>query len=169
MSKNSRAERARALYWALLAVSLMLLTACGASSAASSGGHAGATATATAKALASLPWTPVKLPTGFTAAGGNLTISPVNGYDAWMCQSISANTYVIWKTIDAGQSWRQTGRFSYTAPLAGASCSLNADQTGTSALLATISWGCGECRTLDGASVFSADGATQWTPISGYV
>src|SRR5512146_1497028 len=110
MSKNSRAERARALYWALLAVSLLLLTACGAPGAGSSVRQSGANPTATAKALASLPWTPVKLPTGFTADGGNLTISSVNGYDAWMCQSTSANTYVIWKTTDAGQSWRQTGR-----------------------------------------------------------
>ncbi|MGE5334653.1 MAG: WD40/YVTN/BNR-like repeat-containing protein, partial [Nitrososphaerota archaeon] len=126
-------------------------------------------ATATTTPLASLAWTPVKVPTSFTAPGTNLAISPVDGHDAWMCQSTSATTYVIWKTTDAGQSWRQTGRFSYTAPMAGASCGLSADQTGTSALLATIGWGCGECGTLAAASLFSADGATHWRPLAGDV
>jgi hypothetical protein len=139
--------------WLVMVLLVLALSGCGAVP------HA--TAPATATALAPLFWTPVRLPTGFTADGENLTVSPVNGYDAWMCQSTSANTYAVWKTTDAGQSWHQTGRFSYTAPLAGASCGLNADQTGTSALLATISWGCGECGTLAGASLFSADGATH--------
>ena len=151
--------------WLGMVLLALALSGCGAAPHATTT----TTATATATALAPLSWTPVRLPTGFTADGGNLTISPVNGYDAWMCQSISANTYVIWKTTDAGQSWRQTGRFSYTAPLAAASCSLNADQTGTSALLATIGWGCGECGTLDSASLFSADGVAHWTPIAGFV
>lgn len=149
--------------WLGMALMVFALSGCGAAP------HATVTATATATVLAPLSWTPVRLPTGFTADGENLAISPVNGYDAWMCQSTSANNYVIWKTTDAGQSWRQTGRFSYTAPLAGASCSLNTDQIGTSALLATIGWGCGECGTLASASLFSADGATHWTPIAGFV
>jgi hypothetical protein len=111
----------------------------------------------------------VKLPTTFDTTGENLAISPVDGHDAWMCQPTSAITYLIWKTTDAGQSWRQSGRFSYSAPQAGAECVLDADQIGTTALLATIIWGCGECNTLDSASLFSADGATHWTPLTGYM
>ncbi|HET8906636.1 MAG TPA: hypothetical protein VFN11_06700 [Ktedonobacterales bacterium] len=149
-----------------LGMALLALALCGCDAATHAQGPVAPRATATATPLAPLTWTPVKLPASFTATGENLTISPVNGYDAWMCQSTSANTYVIWKTTDAGQSWRQTGRFSYTAPMAGASCGLNADQTGTSAVLATIGWGCGECGTLASVSLFSADGAAHWMPLS---
>ncbi|MDE3228934.1 MAG: hypothetical protein KGO05_03555, partial [Chloroflexota bacterium] len=119
-------------------------------------------ATATATPLPALTWTPVKLPTSFNGVGNNLTISPVDGHDAWMCQATSANAYAIWKTTDAGVTWSKTGHFSYTAPIAGAECGLNADQNGTSALMATITWGCGACDNLASASVFSADGATNW-------
>ncbi len=153
--------------WLCMALLALALSGCGAATRAQ--GPAAPRATATATPLAPLAWTPVNLPTSFTASGENLTISPVDGHDAWMCQSTSANTYVIWKTTDAGQSWRQTGHFDYSAPMAGASCGLNADEAGTGALLATIGWGCGECGTLSSASLFSADGATHWAPLSGYV
>lgn len=150
--------------WQGMALLALALSGCGAATAA----RGPSRGTATPTPLASLAWTPVNLPTGLTANDTNLTISPVDGHDAWVCQSTSANTYVIWKTSDAGQSWRQTGQFSYSAPVAGASCGLNADQNGTDALLATIGWGCGACDTLGSASLFSADGGTNWGLLSGY-
>ncbi len=151
--------------WLGLALLALALSGCGAATRAQ--GPAAPRASATATPLAPLAWTSVKLPTSFTASGENLTVSPVDGHDAWICQSTSTNTFVIWKTTDAGQSWSQTGHFSYSAPVAGASCGLSADQTGTSALLATMSWGCGACGTLGSASLFSADGATHWRSLSG--
>lgn len=154
---------------AWLGVALLSLALSGCASAAHASGPAAPRATATATPLPQLVWTPVKLPADFSGDGNNLAVSPVDGHDAWMCQSTSANTYAIWKTTDAGATWSQVGHFSFTAPLLGAWCDLNADQNGTSALLATIGWGCGECGNLAGASLFSADGATHWTPLSGYV
>ncbi|HEV2235039.1 MAG TPA: hypothetical protein VGR57_00120 [Ktedonobacterales bacterium] len=169
--RRARYRAGRSMLWhiALVAVCVgtLTLSACGSRFIALLQTPTPAAATATP--LAPLAWTPVTLPTSFAGPGEQLAISPVDGYDAWMCQSTGANAYVIWQTTDAGQSWRQTGRFSYTAPIAGAWCGLTADQTGTSALLATIGWGCGECGTLASASLFSADGATHWTPLSGNV
>ncbi len=154
---------------AWLGMALLALTLSGCDAGPRAQGPLAPHSTATATPLAPLAWTPVTLPAAFTASSQNLTISPVDGHDAWMCQSTGVNTYAIWKTTDTGQSWRQTGSFSYTAPMAGASCGLNADQNGTGALLATIGWGCGECGTLADANLFSADGATHWAPMSGYV
>ncbi len=151
--------------WALAALLALALSGCGAAASSSAQVKSSATATATATPLPALAWTPVKLPAGVTSIGQYLAISPVDGHDAWMCKSTSANTYVIWKTTDAGQSWLQSGHFSYNPPMVGAECSLIADQTGTSALMATITWGCGECGTLASAALYSANGATQWTPL----
>lgn len=152
-----------------LGVALLALALSGCGAAAHATGPAAPRATATATPLPQLAWTPVKLPAGFSGDGANLAISPVEGHDAWVCQPTSAITYAIWKTTDAGATWSQTGHFSFTAPLSGAWCDLTADQNGTSALLATIGWGCGECGDLGDADLFSADGATHWAPISGYV
>jgi hypothetical protein len=153
--------------WALAAMLALTLSGCGAASSVSAQVKPSATVTATATPLPALAWTPVSLPASFNKLGDNLAISSVDGHDAWMCQATSANTYVVWKTTDAGVTWSKTGHFSYTAPIAGAWCGLSADQNGTSALLATIGWGCGECGNLASASVFSADGATNWRPLSG--
>jgi len=165
--------RSAHLLWAALTLSTLLIAGCAAGAGPATSAHATSThtplSTPTATPLPPLAWTPVKLPANLTDTGANLSISPVDGHDAWICQSTSANTFAIWKTTDAGQSWRQTGHFSYAAPMANASCGLSADQTGTSALLATIGWGCGECGNLASASLFSADGATNWRPLSGYV
>lgn len=150
--------------WLGMALLAMALSGCGAAPHVK-----GPAATATATPLASLTWTPVKLPTAFTPSGENLTVSLVDGHVAWMCQSTSETTYVVWKTTDAGQSWRQTGGFSFKAPMVGAFCRLNSDQNGTDSLMATMTWGCGECGTLADASLFSADGATHWTPLSVHV
>ena len=127
------------------------------------------TPTATIRPTANLAWKKVTLPPGFGQTNSIASISPQNGNIAWVCLSGGANSWVIWKTTDAGVTWSQSGHFSYTAPMSNASCGLTADQTGTSALMAMITWGSGEAGTLRTASLYSADGATHWTSLSGYI
>jgi hypothetical protein len=70
-------------------------------------------------------------------------VSPVDGADAWDCESTDSYTYLIWATTDAGAHWRQTGAIA-TAHQANATspvyCRLYTDQANPQVLAADFAY-----------------------------
>jgi hypothetical protein len=97
-----------------------------------------------------------------------MTVSPVDGHDAWYCLPGSAGSFTIQATRDAGATWQRAGTFTAATPEP-ASCTLVADQISAHGLMADLSWGCGECGTLRAMALYSADGGLHWRRLAGYL
>jgi hypothetical protein len=100
------------------------------------------TATAPLQAGTLAQWHQVTPPPGASKLA-SLAVSPVNGVDAWDCESADPYTYLIWATTDAGVHWRQAGTIgtsheaNATAPL---SCRLSLDQANPQLLAADFAY-----------------------------
>lgn len=73
-------------------------------------GHSPGAGTMAAPMRAATPaqWRQVNPPPGASKLA-SLAVSPVNGADAWDCESTDSYTYLIWATTDSGAHWNQVG------------------------------------------------------------
>jgi hypothetical protein len=116
-----------------------------------------------------ITWKTVAIPSGVSSGSALVTVSPVDGHDAWLClPGSSAGSYTIQATRDAGATWQRAGAFTATTPEP-AGCTLTADQYSTHGLMADLSWGCGACGTLRDLALYSADGGLDWRRLAGYL
>lgn len=162
--------------WAVALVCLgcaLAVAACGGSARA--GGTPGiahtpgATAANSPTPSATIPWRAVSLPSGVAPSqvGGGFIASPAEGRAAWVCAITQPGTVAVWATRDAGQTWRQMSTFTPALPEPAGDCSLSPDLGDGQALVASFSWGCGECGTLRTITYFSLDGGAHWRQLAG--
>lgn len=156
---------------ALVVMTLTLvLSACGSvtARATTSAPRAQASATQT-PALTTAPtlsWRKVTMPIQDDGHSGiAMNVSPVNGRVAWICAPASGGRYTIWRTQDAGMTWRQMTALTPAAPPQATTCSVVPDQnlaTGVVAYFIT-----GNPITPGGPqsalAYYSSDGGASWT------
>lgn len=150
-----------------IALLLPLLAACG--------GQSSGAVTTTAPLQSGTPaqWHRVNPPPGASKLT-SLAVSPVDGADAWDCESTDPYTYVIWATTDAGVHWRQAGTIAApheanaTSPVY---CRLYTDQANPQGLAADFNY---LPRPPDpnlpagyDLSAISQDGGATWRPVPG--
>jgi hypothetical protein len=112
--------------------------------AAGCGGQSPGTGTAAAPMRSGTPvrWHQVNPPPGAPKLA-SLAVSPVNGAEAWDCESTDPYTYLIWSTTDAGVHWYQAGTITTpheanaTAPVY---CRLYTDQANPKVLAADFKY-----------------------------
>jgi hypothetical protein len=105
-----------------------------------------------------------------------LAVSPVNGADAWDCESADPYTYLIWATTDAGAHWHRAGviaashETNATSPVY---CRLFTDQANPQVLAADFAY---LPRPPDPKipagyemSYISRDGGVTWRPVPGKI
>jgi len=159
-----------ARWWKLalpIALFVSLVAGCGGQSPG-----AGTTA-APMRAAAPAQWRRVNPPPGASKLA-SLAVSPVNGADAWDCESVDPYTYLIWATTDAGAHWRQVGTLvasheaNATPPVY---CRLYTDQANPQVLAADFLY---LPRPPDPTipagydlSYLSQDGGATWRPVPG--
>jgi hypothetical protein len=92
----------------MLALTLILAACSGAASSPHALANAPKSATPTAAPIPHLNWRKIPLPIDLTHGGVSMSVSPVNGRDAWICgDGAAAGQFIIWRTQDAGATWKQ--------------------------------------------------------------
>lgn len=145
---------------------LVLLSACG-TNPQRAGSHSSANATATPVPHPPLQWRQVSPPSGVDFASAGVTMSPVDGHDAWICAPGSNSGFQIWRTQDGGVTWQSESTLAPSAPLPITGCDLVANQTSANAIAAVFTWGAGIDGTLRSRSYYSVDGGARWTQLTG--
>ncbi|HEX8032517.1 MAG TPA: hypothetical protein VF510_01655 [Ktedonobacterales bacterium] len=147
---------------AALALTALLLTGCASLTHATT-----ASPTRQSTSKAGLTWQQVTPPQGFSLKQATITVSPVDGHDAWVCVPATTGSFTIWATKDAGASWQQISRLTPATPEPARTCNLVADQYDTQSLVAVFSWGAGEDGSLRSMSYFSSDGGAHMRALEG--
>lgn len=151
------------VYVAVLALVLLIAAACG----QQTGGRASA-ATATATPAPHLTFHAVTLPPGFTVPSGSLSVSPVDGRDAWACADAGKGAFQIWATADEGATWHTAGLLHPAAPMQPNGCGVLVDQHDTKAAVFEVRWGAGEAGNNASMSFYTRDGGQHWQQLPGW-
>lgn len=115
-----------------------------------------------------LNWRKLAPPTNVDRRNSSISVSRVNGRNAWLCAPDSSGQFLVWRTQDAGMTWSQTGAFPSPAPASAMTqlCSMSADQNLDTGVAFDISWGSGNSPAPEApgaVSYYSADGGAHWT------
>lgn len=154
---------------AMMVVTLtLLLTACGGSGANSARAQSATLPSPTPKAtLPPLNWRKLTVPIDLTHGGVSLSVSPVNGRDAWICGHGSAGHFLIWRTQDAGATWNQISSLLPVAPQPNVvgGCSVIPDQNLASSLAIWFQTNDPNTPGAEGGALdyYSSDGGLSWT------
>lgn len=99
-------------------------------------------------------------------------VSPADGHVAWACGLVAPGTFAVWRTTDAGLSWRQVGTVKPPMPDGSAkvACQLHADP-GDTANLALDSFTNASMpggNAPQGITYLSTDGGASWHALAGH-
>lgn len=147
----------------------LLLAGCGGQSSGAG------TATAPMRARTPAQWHQVNPPPGASRLA-SLAVSPVNGADAWDCESADPYTYLIWATTDAGAHWHRAGAIATSREANATSpvyCRLITDQANPQVLAADFAYPPDppdpNTPTKYDRSYISQDGGVTWRPVPGKI
>lgn len=118
-----------------------------------------------------LRWQVVNPPTG-QKNPFQVEVSPADGHIAWTCEPRASGGFAIWRTADAGVTWRQVATVQSHArgESSTVGCQLHADQDGTSDLALNTfeddsTPGTGAPQVI---SYLSTNGGTTWHTLPGH-
>ena len=149
----------------------LLLGACGAGAGSGSRAQNAAQKVATPTATATIPtlnWRKITTPIDISHGGVSLEVSPVSGREAWVCGPGKAGQFLIWRTQDAGASWKQISAITAVAPPPNATstaCSMVSDQNFATSVAIWLPTGNPSAPgpTSSALAYFSSDGGVTWT------
>lgn len=131
------------------------------------------TPTAPMQAVAPAQWHQVNPPPG-AAKLTSLAVSPVDGADAWDCESTDPYTYIVWASTDAGAHWHKAGAIAASHEAIATSpvfCRLYTDQANPQVLAADFAYAPRPPDPNSPAgyelSYISQDGGATWRSVPG--
>lgn len=111
-------------------------------------------------------WRQVALPQGVSLGPdtGFALSSPGGDSEAWLCAPSDSGSYAVWRTLDAGTTWKTRGTVTLpAAPSPVGACLLVVDQAREGSLVLDFSYGGGEGGPPQGSiSYYSGDGGATW-------
>lgn len=149
----------------------LLLSACGAGAGSGSRAQNAAQKIATPTATTPIPalnWRKITTPIDLSHGGVSMAVSPVNGREAWACGPGASGKFPIWRTQDAGATWRQISVITTVAPPPTATstgCSVIPDQNLATSVAVWVPTGDASAPgpTSSALAYFSSDGGVTWT------